>query len=226
MIKYYTVGGAVRDEILGLKSKDIDFAVEAPSYEEMREDLIAKGVIIYQERPEYFAIRGGHPLLGGVDYTLCRKEGFYWDNRHPDSVTIGTILDDLSRRDFTVNAIAKDEDGNLLDPFNGKEDIQLKVLRCVGRSEDRFHEDPLRLLRAVRFSLVRGFRLDIDIQIALMDRDLIWGLKKISLERIYEELKKCYEFNTFETMKFFRGFTTLENMIFGEMGLGLTPRIP
>src|SRR6187431_1537064 len=109
MINYYLVGGYVRDEILGVQSKDIDFAVEAKSYDAMKEDILRRGMTIFQERPQFFAIRARHPQMGGVDFTLCRKDGFYSDYRHPDDVRIGDIYDDLARRDFTVNAIARKE---------------------------------------------------------------------------------------------------------------------
>lgn len=225
MVKYYKVGGCVRDEILGVKNKDIDFAVEVASYEEMRDDLIDKGVIIYQERPEFFAIRGGHPTLGGVDYTLCRKDGFYWDNRHPDSVVVGTLLDDLARRDFTVNAMAKSEDGELIDPFGGQIDLANRILRCVGKAEERFNEDPLRLLRAVRFHITRDFILDEQINYCLRKFYFIDKLKSVSIERIYEELRKCFEYNSYRTIEFFREYTMLEKIIFRDIGLKLVPAI-
>src|SRR4051812_40257540 len=184
---YYMVGGYVRDEILGVKSKDIDFAVEASSYEEMRDDILDKGLIIFQERPQYFSIRASHPIHGGVDFTLCRKDGFYSDSRRPDSVETGSIYDDLARRDFTVNAIAMREDGTYIDPHNGIQDINSMLLRCVGNTDDRFSEDPLRLLRAVRFHIVRGFTLDDEIDYVLYHSNYIDILKKVTLERVYEE---------------------------------------
>lgn len=224
MINYYKVGGCVRDELLGVRSKDIDFAVEAPSYEAMKEDLLSKGTIIWQERPEFFAIRGKHPEWGPVDFTLCRKEGFYSDNRHPDSVEVGTIYDDLARRDFTVNAIAW-KDGVFIDPHNGTKDLANMHLRCVGNTRDRFEEDPLRILRAVRFHLVRGFALDNEIETQFNNYDLIHKLLTIPLERVYEEVRKCYDHNSWKTLQFFHKHYLLELAIFDNMGLALTPRI-
>ena len=226
MVTYYKVGGYVRDEILGVKSKDIDFAVEADSYEQMRDDIISKGMTIFQERPEFFSIRARHPKLGGVDYTLCRKDGFYSDNRHPDSVEIGTIYDDLARRDFTVNAIALSEDGHIIDPHNGVDDLNLRLLRCVGNTEQRFNEDPLRILRAMRFHIVRKFILSRDIRMAFLADELLLQLQTVSLERVYEELKKCFEHNSWATIQFFSVYTQLQQAIFRDMGLALTPRIP
>lgn len=226
MIRYYKVGGCVRDEILGVKSKDIDFAVEAESYEAMRDDIkLNREMEIFQERPEYFAIRARHPELGGVDFTLCRKEGFYSDARHPDSVTIGTIYDDLARRDFTVNAIAKTEAGEIIDPYQGTKDLQFMQLHFVGNAVDRINEDSLRILRAVRFHIVRGFDI-LWIDKYLYDEDLIGKLKTLPIERVYEELVKCYDHNSWQTLMFFKEHPSLERIIFKDMGLSLSPRIP
>ena len=225
--KYYIVSGFVRDELLGIKSKDIDFAVEAESYEAMKEDILSNGNIIFQERPEYFSIRARHPEYGGVDYTLCRKDGFYSDNRRPDSVEMGTIFDDLARRDFTVNAIAKQSGGAYIDPHNGRADLQDKLLRCVGIAQERFEEDPLRLLRAVRFHIVKGFQLDyaIDRELRGHGGGTLDKLVTLPIERVYEELYKCYVYDTWATMRFFNNHSQLANVIHLEMGLGLLPRI-
>lgn len=223
--KYYIVGGFVRDKLLGVKSKDVDFAVEAESYEVMKADLLSKGIEIFQERPEFLTIRGRHPVYGGVDYVLCRKESFYSDGRRPDSVSIGTIQDDLARRDFTVNAIAEDEDGNVIDPFGGREDLEKGILCCVGLARERFSEDYLRMVRAVRFHITKGFEFDLDIGLCLLNKDMVIKLKDISRERIYEELRKCFEHDTKKTLDFFRSFDTLESVIFGECGIKLEPKI-
>src|SRR6478735_1674813 len=158
--KFYQVGGCVRDSLLGVESKDIDFSVEAPSYEAMREAVIERcggnPESIKVDKPEFATIRAIDPKLGGVDFVLCRKDGAYSDGRRPDSVEMGTLLDDLARRDFTVNAIARADDGSLIDPFNGQADLKLRLLRCVG-GVDRLREDSLRMLRAFRFAITKGF---------------------------------------------------------------------
>ena len=105
-VKYYQVGGSVRDLYLHKTSKyaDIDYAVEAESYEQMRTAVLESGHRICHEKPEFFSLRAVHPLTREVvDYTLCREDGTYSDHRHPDQVQIGTIMTDLSRRDFTIN---------------------------------------------------------------------------------------------------------------------------
>lgn len=199
MISYYIVGGYVRDKLLGIKSKDVDFAVEAPSYEDMKYDLVTKGVSIYLETPEYFTIRGSHPTYGGVDYVLCRKDGQYIDGRHPEDVIAGTLLDDLARRDFTINAIAIDPGTDeYIDPFNGKNDLDSKLIRAVGDPKKRFEEDALRILRAIRFSIKLGFTIETHTSWAMIG--LANGVFLLPQERIREELEKCFRYNTLLTL--------------------------
>lgn len=213
-IQIYKVGGAVRDEFLGVKSKDIDFAVEAPSYEAMRDYIAANGKI-FLEKPEYFTIRA---KLNGADadFVLCRKEHGYTDGRRPDLVTAGDIYDDLSRRDFTMNAIAiRVSDGEVFDPHNGVRDLAKRNIRCVGEAEDRFSEDSLRMLRAVRFRITKGFMLDDSIWLALKNPKLLDKLANVSKERIREELNRCFKHDTLATLKMFEDFPDLRDVVFG-----------
>lgn len=219
-VKIFKVGGAVRDSLLGVQSKDIDFAVEAPSFEAMRDHILANGTI-YLEKPEYFTIRG---KLNGVDadFVLCRKEHGYTDGRRPDLVTVGDIYDDLSRRDFTMNAIAIDvETGERIDPHGGQNDILHSVIRCVGSADQRFNEDSLRLLRAIRFAITKGFTLDNAIESCLNDWAVVSKLKNVSPERIREELNRCFKHNTFATWRKFEDFPILADTIFKIPGLKL-----
>ncbi len=227
MITYYKVGGCVRDEILGIRSKDIDYAVENATYDEMRADILyTRNGTIFQERPEFLSIRARIPETGPADFTLCRIDGFYSDARHPDEVHVGNIYQDLSRRDFTVNAIAKNEaTGEWIDPYNGRIDLEKNLLRCVGNAEDRFTEDPLRLLRAIRFHIVRGFELDAEIYYLLGHSVFPQKLYDVTRERIYEELKKCFEHDSWKTLMFFRERPYLEQIIF-KNGLKLLVQIP
>lgn len=223
--KYYIVGGYVRDQLLGVKSKDVDFAVEAESYSAMRQDLISKGVIIYQERENFLVIRGSHPKYGGVDYVLCRSESDYADGRRPNEVKISSLFEDQKRRDFTVNSIAQAEDGTLIDPFGGQEDLKKNRLRCVGDPYVRFSEDYLRIVRAVRFHIVKGFDLQYSIQECFLEKALVSKLAQVSKERIYEELRKCFEHDTKKTLDFFREYSILESVIFGDCGIKLEPKL-
>jgi len=222
MIKIYKVGGAVRDEILGVKSKDIDYAVEAPSWEDMKEYISAQGKI-YLETPQYFTIRAKLPELGDADFVLCRKDGEYTDGRRPDKVEMGTIYDDLARRDFTMNAIAIDTyTEELLDPFNGMEDINEKVIRCVGSAKKRITEDSLRMLRAIRFAVTKGFKIDSDID-WILKKDY-YLLKNVSEDRVREELGKAFKHDTLRTLMFLNEYKPLTNFIFENFQIRLEPK--
>jgi tRNA nucleotidyltransferase (CCA-adding enzyme) len=212
-VKLYKVGGYVRDLFLGVKSKDLDYAVECPSYQHMKDYISAKGTI-FIEKPEYGTIRA-NINKEVADFVLCRKDGSYSDGRRPDSVQFGTIFDDLARRDFTMNAIAMDEDSEMIDPFEGQKDIEAKIIRCVGNTKERFSEDSLRILRAIRFSITKDMTLSGEIEDALLkDLDLVQKLKNVSKERIREELVKCFEFDTLKSLEMLEKFKEVRNMIF------------
>ncbi len=214
--KYYLVGGAVRDSFLGKNSKDKDYAVEAESFEAMRSDITAKGGKIFLEKPEFLTIcaRFGRDT---ADYVLCRKDGAYSDGRHPDQVEIGTIRDDLARRDFTMNAIALDEEGKLIDPFGGYADIHMKIIRCVG-DVGRLEEDALRMVRAIRFAITLDFEMNEDIRIFV--RHNADKLRQISQERVREELTKCFAHDTILTLSMLMQYPGIAGVAFeGKMWL-------
>jgi tRNA nucleotidyltransferase/poly(A) polymerase len=216
-VKFYQVGGCVRDELLGIKSKDIDYSVEAPSYEAMRAAIVERvggEHRIKVEKPEFVTIRAIDPKLGGVDFVLCRKEGTYSDGRRPDSVEIGTLADDLARRDFTVNAMAKDDNGNIIDLFEGKRHLKNKQLICVGHADDRMREDSLRMLRAIRFSITKGFEISGELYRFMLLKSSADLLINVSVERIREELKKCFDFNTLETIKLLNEYPWIRDFVF------------
>jgi len=227
MIRIFQVGGSVRDKLLGVKSKDIDYSVEAPSYEAMREYILSKGKI-YLETPRYFTIRAHVDDLGDADFVLCRKDGSYSDARRPDTVEVGTLLNDLARRDFTMNAIAIDvTDGTILDPFDGSGDIQKRIIRCVGKAEDRFSEDALRMLRALRFAITKNMLLDQDIRKAFGDGRLLDLLRnKISMERKKDELHKMFKHDTPRTLMYLNiSYATLGDVLFEGTKLWLEPTL-
>lgn len=186
-IKIYLVGGAVRDELLGIKSKDNDYSVEAPSYQAMV-DYIASIGKIYIEKPEHLTVRA---RVNGEDsdYVLCRKEGSYRDGRRPDRVEPGTLMDDLARRDFTVNAICKMPDGTYFDPFGGIRDLQKRILKPVG-SVDRLREDSLRIVRAVRFKIQKGLFYNEELGDFLQNTENYKLMLNLPTARIMEEFKK------------------------------------
>ena len=212
-MNFYKVGGCVRDSFLNIKSKDIDYAVEANSFEEMKTyvESICEKVFLVTE--QYYTIRALYKGEG-VDFVLCRKDGKYSDGRRPDEVFAGTIYDDLARRDFTMNAIAETVDNTYLDPHNGIKDIEDKIIRCVGKAEDRISEDYLRLLRAFRFMITKDFYLEESLESLFFQSDFVNGLNTISIERITEEIKKCLEFDSLKTINSLHYYSLLNNKIF------------
>lgn len=204
-VKIYRVGGAVRDEFLGLKPKDIDHAVEAPSYEAMRDYIASRGTI-YLETQQYYTIRAKMPDTGDSDFVLCRREGKYTDGRRPDEVSVGTIHDDLARRDFTMNAIAVDiSTQEVIDPHGGWEDIEKGLIRCVGDPRERFWEDSLRMIRALRFMITRPMMIEPHTDAILRSVDLADRLEFVSVDRIREELNKCLVHDSWRTMALLHG---------------------
>jgi tRNA nucleotidyltransferase (CCA-adding enzyme) len=187
----YLVGGAVRDQLLGVKPKDLDFVVLAPSFQEMEAQLIAEGAKIFVSKPEYLTVRCHHPLYGAADFACARKDGTYSDGRHPDSTSITTSLkEDLARRDFTVGAMAQDmKTKEIIDPFGGQEDLKKKYLRFVGNPLDRLTEDKLRAFRALRFMLTKQLAL-LATEGSAIKSFSAQEFDSVSTERIREELLK------------------------------------
>lgn len=194
----FEVGGCVRDSLMGIKSKDIDFAVEASSFDAMRDMLMREGFEIFLETPQFFTIRAHFPRTHEqfgkttADFVLCRRDGFSSDARRPDEVFVGTLFDDLARRDFTMNAIARTMTGELIDPFDGQKDIADRKIRFVGEPMERLREDGLRALRALRFSITKGFMIDKPAMKAINSLETAELLASVSTERVREELHKMF----------------------------------
>ena len=179
----YIVGGAVRDFLLGKEPSDVDIATNATP-----EIVISLFPVVYPTGIEYGTVT---VMLGkeGYEVTTFRTDGEYLDGRRPKTVVFGeTIEDDLSRRDFTINAMAMDADGKIIDMFGGQDDIKRGIIRAVGNPSERFSEDALRILRAFRFSARYGF--DIEAETFKAIKETKEGLKLISSERIREEITK------------------------------------
>lgn len=124
-----------------------------------------------------------------VEVTTYRSDGSYSDRRHPDSVTfLSCIAEDLARRDFTINAMACDVSGNVVDCFGGQGDIDAKIIRAVGDPDKRFQEDALRIMRALRFAAVLGFAIESETETAIFENKHL--LQSVSVERVFMELKK------------------------------------
>lgn len=181
----YLVGGCVRDSILKRTIHDYDITTSATP-DEMLE--IFKGKRIIETGLQHGTIT---IVINGEGYevTTYRIDGNYSDSRRPDSVTFTKSLkEDLKRRDFTINAMAYNDEVGLVDPFNGMEDIKYHKIQCVGKPEDRFSEDALRILRAIRFASQLGFVVDSDVSLNI--HKMYKNLKNISVERINSEFCK------------------------------------
>ena len=150
---------------------------------------------------EYLVCRAIDPKRGAVDFAMCRVDGPSSDNRRPDFVTNGTIMDDLARRDFTMNAIARDiVTGEILDLFNGQEDIHHRIIRFVGDPSTRIEEDALRIMRMLRFMVTLNFKIDFEafkMLDTLRTADL---LATVSIERIMAEVRKMMNADTQRTV--------------------------
>lgn len=206
-IEMFEVGGCVRDELMGLHTKDVDFVVLAPSFDAMRAELVRQGFKVHVEKPEFVTIRAGVPdghilreRTKDADFVLARKDGPTADGRRPEFVEPGTLMDDLARRDFTVNAIARAVDGRIIDPFGGRADIEFKRLRFVGDPTKRITEDGLRVLRGFRFMVTKGFIPTDETLEALTHPVATEMLAKVSAERIREELERMLAFDTLATL--------------------------
>ena len=179
----YAVGGCVRDSILGREPDDWDITTSAKP-EEMKR-LFPRTVDTGIKHGTVTVLLGGE----GFEVTTYRIDGTYEDGRHPSEVTFTSNLkEDLLRRDFTINAMAYNERSGLVDLYGGLADIDKQVIRCVGDAVERFEEDALRMLRAVRFSAQLGYRIDEVTGEAV--KALAPNLQKISAERIRVELVK------------------------------------
>ena len=179
----YVVGGCVRDSILGRKPDDWDITTSAKP--ELVKELFHRTVDTGLQHGTVTVLMEKE----GYEVTTYRVDGEYEDGRHPKEVTFTASLEeDLKRRDFTINAMAYNPSGGLVDFFGGLEDIDRKIIRCVGDPLERFTEDALRIMRAVRFSAQLGFSIEEETRKAL--KVLAPNLKHVSAERIQVELVK------------------------------------
>ncbi|MGX6977743.1 CCA tRNA nucleotidyltransferase [Vagococcus elongatus] len=179
----YFVGGCVRDLLLGTPIHDIDIATNAFPQE-------IKGIF---PRTIDVGIEHGTVLVlyhqNKYEITTFRTESGYQDFRRPDEVVfVRKLADDLKRRDFTINALAMTTEGQMIDLFGGQADLQRKIIRAVGEPQERFHEDALRMMRAVRFASQLGFSIEEQTLAAIKDHHAL--LHHISVERIQIEFIK------------------------------------
>ena len=183
----YVVGGCVRDFLLGNEPKDWDVTTNAKPEEIQK--VFPNNFYENSFLTVTIMTASKSANLAEIEITTYRSEAKYSDKRHPDTVKYAEkIEDDLSRRDFTVNAMAMDEKKKVIDLYEGKKDLEDKIIRTVGNPEERFNEDALRMLRAVRFATTLGFKIEEETKKAII-KNSIW-LDAISKERIRDEFVK------------------------------------
>ena len=179
----FIVGGCVRDVLLNKKPQDWDITTNAKP-EEIKK--------IFKRTVDTGIEHGTVSVLiskTAYEVTTYRIDGKYLDGRHPDKVEFSPLLDeDLKRRDFTINAMAYSKRSGIVDLFEGREDLNKGLIRCVGVARERFSEDALRILRAIRFSACLGFEIEEETKKAILE--IAPNLLKVSKERVWVELNK------------------------------------
>lgn len=214
-MRIFLVGGSVRDTLLGLNSKDLDYVMVLDNtsitveegYQIMRNYMISEGFEIFLETPEMFTVRArfpkGHKNEGITgDFVLARKEVGYIEGTRRPKLELGSLYDDLIRRDFTINAMAQDEDGNIIDLFDGKLDLNEKILRSPQPAKQMLLDDPLRLLRALRFSITKDLTIHSELKDAMGLQCVIHKLNQVvSQERIREEINKMFKHDSIKSIQ-------------------------
>jgi len=236
MPQIFKVGGCVRDKLLGVDSKDIDFTFVLDDLNQSVEDgfwsmyewLTNERFEIFLSTPTMFTIRAKFPKThqhSGLvaDFVMARKEVGYVEGTRRPILVLGTLEDDLLRRDFTINAMAEDENGNIIDLFNGQLHLKHKALKTPQSVQKSFDDDPLRILRAIRFAITKDMRIMGDIQIEIEQYNYDEKMHVVSIERIREELFKCFKHNTILTLEYLEMFKELKEYIFKNNILWLKP---
>ena len=214
MAKIFKVGGCVRDKLLGVKCDDIDFTFVCDNsttvdegWEEMVGWLKDNKFEVFLEVPECFTIRARfpkeHKFEGLVaDFVMARKEvGYIGGTRRP-ILELGTLEDDLIRRDFTINAMAEDDEGNLIDLFGGMKHLERGLLVSPQDPNLMLMDDPLRVLRALRFALTKDLKIGHKLSKAMTNPAVLVKMKEVvSQERIQSELNKMLAFDSKKTMQ-------------------------
>lgn len=186
----YIVGGAVRDYLLKNKINDIDITTSARPRQVLN---IFKGI----PTGEKYGTVTIHFREQDYQVTTYRSESGYFDNRHPEEVTFEeNVLEDVKRRDFTMNSLLMDDTGKIFDHFEGMRDIKYKIIKTVGDPQVRFEEDALRMLRAFYFQSKLGFTIDKDTMAAIKDNRFL--IKEVSAERVLDEMIKIIQGERFK----------------------------
>ncbi len=202
----YAVGGAVRDCLLGLSVHDFDVTTSATPGEV--KSIFSRTIDTGIKHGTVTVLMDGE----AVEVTTFRSDGAYIDNRKPECVTlVKDVREDLSRRDFTINALCYNKHEGLIDMFSGLDDLNNKIIRAIGNPEERFREDALRILRAVRFSAQLGFEIEEKTKDAIVKSAHL--VKNLSVERIAAELDKILMSDRPEYIKVLYDLDILEHMM-------------
>ena len=226
--KAWIVGGWVRDSLLGVKTNtDIDIATNLRPTEIVKifpDSIIINenfGTVLVRMKDENIQ------FFKEWEVTTLRSESNYTDGRRPDLVNFGdSIFEDISRRDFTINAMAINREGDLIDKFGGHDDLKKNILRCVGNANERLSEDGLRIIRAFRFIGLRDntiMTFDSELNKAILDN--VGMIKKVSKERIDSELRKIMKSrNALRILSKMKDFKVIE-MIFPDLKINLDVKL-
>jgi poly(A) polymerase len=237
----YEVGGRVRDKLLGLQSNDVDYSVVIEHHAGWGTDvnivfalfvqqIKSEGFKVFVETPDCFTVRAkfpkGHVHEGlDADFVLARREDGYIKGTRKPNVVLGTLMDDLLRRDFTVNAMAEDMGGNIIDPFGGQNDLMKGLIKTPTDAGVSFNDDPLRILRALRFGITKGFAYSHEVisAISLFEPS---RMDVVSTERIRAELTKMFKHDTSLSLTFLSWLQRINYKLYDNIlrdGLWLEP---
>ncbi len=205
-IQVYRFGGSIRSYFLGQEANDLDLVVIVDKYSLLKDYICSQGYEILKEKQNH--------------YIRARKDKVVVDFSYTDN-----IISFLSTRDFTANAISINVyTGEIIDPYDGRRDIENKILRPVGDVNERMEEDPLRIIRAIRFISQLGFRPSYNLKLYLRSPEASEQIKRVELERIRQELERAFRYDTSKTLEslYINCHRGVADYIFGT-GLWLLP---
>jgi tRNA nucleotidyltransferase (CCA-adding enzyme) len=239
MFIFYKVGGCIRDKLLGKKHNDTDFTVISPDGVDLiyvlEKYLHERGFVTVIIIPECLTIKTKfvsvtelvfpfEVMKGNIyDFNITRKEIEYDFKSRVPKMSIGNLFDDLQRRDFTINSLAQDKNGKILDYFNGVNDINNKIIRTTIDPEISMQQDPLRILRAIRFSITLDLTIEDSLSKIIEEFDYS-HMNIIPLNKILKELKLSFNHDSFKTLKMLNKYNNLQKYLF-EKNVILVPKI-
>jgi tRNA nucleotidyltransferase/poly(A) polymerase len=197
---------------LGKKPKDIDY-VFVGNMAKLKQYLSKNNYKIFLINEDCFTIRAKNLTTNITeDFVLARKE-YEYNGRTPEC-DVGTLYDDLIRRDFTINSMCINTDGDIIDYFGGQNDLKNKILRTPTDPYKSFNDDPLRLIRAIRFNITLNMTFSPELECQFYNKDHWQKLKTcVSIERIREEFRKCFAFNTISTLRLLAKIDNIDSTI-------------